>query len=102
MTDTGILGVRSWRQRRGITLEAIAASTKLSIRQLKAIEAGDFKRLPGGIYNTSYIKQYAQAIGFDESELLAFYQDWVNPAPASPVKSRPAPRISGTPASELS
>jgi len=101
MTDTGIVGVRSWRQRKGITLEAIAASTKLSIRQLEAIESGDFKRLPGGIYNTSYIRQYAKAIGFDENELLAFYQDSVNPPPASPTKSRPAPRISGRPASEL-
>jgi len=34
------------------------------VRALKAIEAGDFKKLPGGIYNTSYIRQYAQSYGF--------------------------------------
>jgi cytoskeletal protein RodZ len=76
----GILGVRVWRQQRGISLEAIAASTKLSVRHLEAIEAGDFKRLPGGIYNTSYIKQYARAIDFDEADLLAYYQEACNPA----------------------
>jgi cytoskeletal protein RodZ len=43
------------------------------MRSLKAIECGEFKKLPGGIYNTSYIRQYAKAIDFDESELLAFY-----------------------------
>jgi hypothetical protein len=30
--------------------------------------------LPGGIYNTSYIRQDAKAIDFDEAELLAFYR----------------------------
>jgi cytoskeletal protein RodZ len=75
MSDIGILGVKAWRLKRGITLATIAASTKLSVPQLEAIEAGDFKRLPGGIYNTSYIKQYAKAIDFEEAELIAFYND---------------------------
>lgn len=71
--DAGILGLRAWRQRKGISLDAIAASTKLSVRHLDAIESGDFRKLPGGIYNTNYIKQYARAIGFDEAALLAYY-----------------------------
>ena len=58
---------------RGISLETIAADLKLSVRLLEAIEKGDFKRLPGGIYDTNYIRQYAAAIGFSESELLAVY-----------------------------
>ena len=45
----------------------------VSIRALEAIEHGDFRKLPGGIYNTNYIKQYARAIDYDESTLLAFY-----------------------------
>ena len=43
----------------------------------QAIERGDFAKLPGGIYNTSYIKQYARAIDYDESVLLAVYQNSV-------------------------
>jgi len=62
------------RRNRGISLQQIADSTKISIRSLEAIEQGDFRKLPGGIYNTSYIKQYARAIDYDESELLAAYQ----------------------------
>ena len=58
---------------RGISLEQIAAATKISVRSLEAIERGDFSKLPGGIYNTSYIRQYARAIDYDESNLLAFY-----------------------------
>jgi cytoskeletal protein RodZ len=75
MRDKSILGVKTWRLEKGISLEAIADATKLGIRVLEAIEAGDFKKLPGGIYNTNYIKQYARAIGFDEANLLAFYHD---------------------------
>jgi cytoskeleton protein RodZ len=95
MNDTGIIGVRAWRLQRGISLAEIAASTKLGVRQLEAIEAGDFSRLPGGIYNTSYIKQYARAIGFDETELIAFYQDAIAPAKVpEPDAPRPASRMS--------
>ena len=95
MNDTGILGVRAWRLQRGISLAAIAASTKLSVRQLEAIETGDFKRLPGGIYNISYIRQYAQAIQFEESELIAYYQDACAPVKVEePVKVRPVSRVS--------
>jgi cytoskeletal protein RodZ len=90
MKDTSILGVKTWRQQKGISLQTIAASTKLSVRHLEAIESGDFKRLPGGIYNTNYIKQYARAIEFDEADLLAFYRDACEVA-----TSAPAPRNSG-------
>src|SRR5271170_4352093 len=91
MAETGILGVKSWRQGKGISLESIAASTKLSIRQLDAIEAGDFSRLPGGIYTTSYIRQYAKAIGFDETDLLAYYNEVCNPS-SEPGREGQPPR----------
>jgi cytoskeleton protein RodZ len=95
MNETGILGVRAWRIRKGISLDQIAASTKLSKRHLDAIEVGDFKRLPGGIYNTSYIKQYARAIDFDEADLLEYYHSAVNPPAPKPQPASAPRRISG-------
>ena len=75
MTDEkGVLGLTTIRRNRGISLEQIAESTKISIRSLEAIEQGNFTKLPGGIYNTSYIKQYARAIDYDETALLAVYE----------------------------
>src|ERR1039457_5286368 len=71
--QNGILGLSTIRCNRGVSLEQIAESTKISIRSLEAIEQGDFRKLTGGIYNTSYIRQYARAIEYDESALLAFY-----------------------------
>ena len=37
-------------------------------------------QLPGGVFNTSYLKQYAAAIGIDEIPLLNFYHAWAEPA----------------------
>jgi cytoskeletal protein RodZ len=71
--DNSVLGLAVIRRNRGITLEQISASTKISVRTLDAIERGEFRKLPGGIYNTSYIRQYARAIDYDEAAILEFY-----------------------------
>jgi cytoskeleton protein RodZ len=71
--DRSALGLTTIRRNRGVSLEQIAQTTKISVRTLQAIEVGDFKKLPGGIYNTNYIKQYAKAIDFDATALLDYY-----------------------------
>ena len=63
------------RQERGVSLEQIAESTKISIRFLRAIEAEKFEELPGGIFRISYLKQYAKCVECDEGELLARFSD---------------------------
>jgi cytoskeleton protein RodZ len=66
--------VASIRKTSGISLEEIARNTKLRVTTLKAIEDANFDVLPGGIYNISYIRQYALAIGADEASLVRQYQ----------------------------
>ena len=58
------------RQSHGMSIQQISERTKISIRYLKAIEAGDFGKLPGGIYGRSYIRQYAHAIECNADQLL--------------------------------
>lgn len=86
--EKNVLELATIRRNRGISLEQIAETTKISLRSLQAIEQGDFRKLPGGIYNTSYIKQYARAIDYDEAAILAFYHSEMNPAPANPEPGR--------------
>jgi len=81
------LNLARFRKDAGVSLEQIAAQTKISLRFLRAIEEEQFDKLPGGIFNTSYLRQYAAAIGYDESELLAHYQGQTNPG-GSTSKSR--------------
>jgi cytoskeletal protein RodZ len=66
--------VASLRKTSGISLEEIARNTKLKVTTLQAIEDAKFDLLPGGIYNISYIRQYARAIGVDEAALVKMYQ----------------------------
>ncbi len=65
--------LRLAREARGISLRQISDQTRISIRYLEAIEANDYKRLPGGIFNRSFIKAYAKQIGFDEKAALEGY-----------------------------
>jgi len=78
------------RQNKGISLEEIAEATKISIRFLRAIENEEFETLPGGIFNTSYLRQYALTIGIEPSTLLAHYHRvTAPPAPeAHPATNR--------------
>ena len=67
------LELASRRKRNAISLEQISKSTKIGMRSLEAIEAEEFQKLPGGVYSTSYIRQYARAIDFDEALILEVY-----------------------------
>jgi cytoskeletal protein RodZ len=88
--DKVSLGLATIRRNRGITLQQIAESTKIGVRALEAIERGDFRKLPGGIYSTSYLRQYARAIDYDEDNLLAAYDRCLAaPEPAAVERSRP-------------
>ena len=61
------------RRSKGISLHQIAEITKIGVHYLEAIERGQFAKLPGGVYNTSYLRQYARIVDCDEANLLAYY-----------------------------
>jgi cytoskeleton protein RodZ len=65
--------LRLAREERGIGLREICDQTRISVHYLEAIEANDFKRLPGGIFNRSFIKAYARYVGYDEREAIEEY-----------------------------
>jgi cytoskeletal protein RodZ len=81
--DCSNLSLARWRRKKTLSLEQISQSTKISVRALQAIEAEEFKKLPGGIYSTSYIRQYARAIEFDESRILTLYYSVMGISPES-------------------
>jgi cytoskeleton protein RodZ len=88
--------LRLAREARGISLREISEQTRISTRYLEAIEADDYKRLPGGIFNKSFIKAYAKYIGYDEKEALEAYIRTARDQGASPddVVSTPyQPRV---------
>jgi cytoskeleton protein RodZ len=73
MSETIGEKLRLAREARGIALRDISEQTRISIRYLEAIETDDYKRLPGGIFNRSFIRAYAKFIGYDEHQALEDY-----------------------------
>src|SRR5258705_11210882 len=65
--------LRLAREGRGIPLREISDQTRISMHYLEAIESNDYKRLPGGIFNRSFVKAYARYVGYDEKEALEGY-----------------------------
>jgi len=65
--------LRLAREERGIALREISDQTRISMRYLEAIESDDYKRLPGGIFNRSFVKAYAKCVGFDERQAIDGY-----------------------------
>jgi cytoskeletal protein RodZ len=68
----GSFGERMRRERemRGIKLEEISESTKISRRNLLALEEERFERLPGGIFNKGFVRSYARYLGLDEEQAV--------------------------------
>ena len=65
--------LRLAREGRGIPLREISDQTRISVRYLEAIESNDYGRLPGGVFNRSFIKAYAKCIGYDEKAAIEGY-----------------------------
>ena len=65
--------LRRAREARGLTLRELSDQTRITRRHLEAIEADDYKHLPGGIFNRSFIRAFAKAVGFNEEEAVASY-----------------------------
>lgn len=75
---------RAHRIRTGVSLELICERTKISRHFLEAIEERAYQRLPGGIFDLSYIRQYAEQIGFSAESLLEDYRLRVGVRECSP------------------
>lgn len=58
--------MRKAREDKGMTLVDVAEVTRVSQRQLEAIERSDFHALPGTPYAVGFARAYARAVGADE------------------------------------
>ena len=65
--------LRKQREQRGLELDAISNTTKISTRMLRALEDEHFDQLPGGVFNKGFVRAYARQVGLDEEEVIADY-----------------------------
>lgn len=84
---------RRQRERKGVTLEAIARATKIPASLFAGLERGDCSRWPAGVYSRAYVRAYAEAIGLDPNEAVedftAAFAETVWPDGAGAPNRRP-------------
>lgn len=94
MTNFGA-SFKQARESKGISLDQIAADTRISTRFLSAIENEEFHLLPGGIFNRGFVRAYAEKIGLDADQAVAEYERLADVRPvevAAPSEPPAAPR----------
>ena len=72
MSDRDSFGprLRRERERRGITLEMLATSTKVNTDLWVGLERNDFSRWPSGIFARAFIRDYARTLGLDADAVV--------------------------------
>ncbi len=65
------------REEMGLTLADAFAQTRISMKNLAALEQGDFAALPPPVYAKAFIRQYAAFLAIDPQPLLAKYDAYL-------------------------
>jgi cytoskeleton protein RodZ len=63
--------LRVAREEKGLSLDEVAAKTRIPIRHLKHIEVGEWDALPAPTYSVGFVRSYANAVGLNGNELGA-------------------------------
>jgi len=86
--------LRAQRERRGIRLETISASTKIKASLLGDLERDDVSKWPSGIFRRAFVREYAAAIGLAPepvvAEFVKLFPDEGAPPGARAMASEPA------------
>lgn len=87
------LALKAARERNGLSLADITEATKIPAAVLAALERGDLRSWPNGLYRRSFFRDYARTIGVPVAETCAefvrLFPDRSGAAPADPPAQEP-------------
>ncbi|MBE0645129.1 MAG: DUF4115 domain-containing protein [Bacteroidetes bacterium] len=66
--------LRREREAAGLTLEDLHERTRISLKNLRLIESGDFPSIPQ-TYVRAFVREFARTIGLDEEETISAYNE---------------------------
>jgi cytoskeletal protein RodZ len=61
--------LRAAREEKKLSLEDVAAQTRIPRRHLESLEKSDWETLPAPTYTTGFAKSYASVVGLDRTEI---------------------------------
>jgi len=67
--------LRREREQRGVAVETICQTTKVSAKHIRALEAGAFADLPGGVFRRGFVRSYLGALGLEESAWMKRFEE---------------------------
>jgi cytoskeleton protein RodZ len=73
------------RGERGLSIDQVAASTRIRAEHLRALEADDYRAFAAPVYARGYLRTYATFLGLDPEDLVAQAPESL-PAPELGVK----------------
>lgn len=73
------------RQRLNLSVPDVARQLRLSARQIEALEADDFGKLPGHTFVRGFIRNYAKVVQLDSGTLLGMAEQMMPPQPAHSI-----------------
>lgn len=88
MKRTGEI-LKKAREQKGLSINEIALSLKISSKVLKAIEDGDANQLPAKTFLRGFVQSYANYLRLDVNEVLRIFQDEMGTTKPSPLIQMP-------------
>lgn len=85
--------LQAQREALGLSVEHIADQLKLSPRQVKALEAGDYAALPNMAVTRGFVRAYAKVVRIDPTPLVAMIEVV---SPTSPEASPPRKEVAAS------
>lgn len=67
--------LRVWREHRGLSLEAVARTTKIRKAYFVALERNDLSTWPSGIFRRAYLRSYAAAIDLPPDDAVTEFNE---------------------------
>jgi cytoskeletal protein RodZ len=65
--------LRDAREHRGLSIEALAHTTRINAGVLRAIELNAFERLPAEVFTRGFLRAYAREVGVDAQKIVDQY-----------------------------
>jgi cytoskeleton protein RodZ len=61
---------RQVRETKGLTLDEVASKTRIRTDFVKALEDGNFAKLPDQVFARGFVRSYARSLGLDEDDAI--------------------------------
>jgi cytoskeleton protein RodZ len=80
--------LKAAREQKHVSVSQAARDTRISATHLINFEAGQYKSLPGGVYNRAFLKMYCEYLGLDPKVMLDKYHAETSVPTEKPAKTR--------------